>query len=116
LSITRTQFANELNIHKSRVTRLVNKGLPTENDGNIKVPDAYHWYQENVLNGEGGNDPRSITTLQAKKLAEEVEIKRLERLHKSGKLVDRSHAEQLAFDFFVSAIYGPFDRRFSGVP
>lgn len=99
MSISKAEFAREVGVSKPRVTQLIKEGLPLNNDGTVKVPDAHNWYDKNVLQTQSGPDQsQSITALQAKKLREEAEIKRLDRKQRAGELVDRQMAERAYYD------------------
>ena len=97
--VTKAEFAEELGVAKSRVSQLVDMGLPVAPNGKVRRSDALAWYAETVdpvrrkgLNGRKGKSSRE--KLDAVKLDRETLALAKER----GEIVDRASAEAAVFE------------------
>lgn len=98
--VSKSNFAQHIGVHKSRVSQLIDKGMPVEPNGNIHIARAQAWCENNL-------DPerRRAFKDRGKSKSPQAELNRIKAerakldLEKArGSLVNRQAIEKLIFE------------------
>jgi len=104
-TVSKSQFARMVGISPSRVSQMVQAGLPVEINGRIDVARGRCWIADNVDQGRSEAQKGSIATGQTsfrfgsgdEKRAIEIELSRIELEKMRGSLVDKVLVERAIF-------------------
>lgn len=91
-----------MGLARSRITQLVQSGMPTAPDGRIIEARARQWIEKNLDRHrrdarKSASDAGSVTDLRAAKLQREAALLDMELKQRSGQVVDRAEAERAVF-------------------
>ncbi|MEM9839467.1 MAG: hypothetical protein AAF830_09985 [Pseudomonadota bacterium] len=94
--IKKSKFAQELGVSRSRVTQLVERGLPTTEDGLVPLEEGRRWYEQNIGPSRRKIAPASSARAELDKLKAERE--RLKIAQIKGELIPRDVASRVVFE------------------
>ncbi|HSI42119.1 MAG TPA: hypothetical protein VLA00_16365 [Xanthobacteraceae bacterium] len=103
-TITKAELARRLGLARSRITQLVQHGMPVTDDGRIVEAEARRWIDANLdrhrreARKPGAGTSVAVSDLRGEKLRRESALLDLEFKRKTGELVDRSEAERILFE------------------
>lgn len=96
--VTKAAFADMLGLSKSRVSQLIDKGLPLTANGKVPGEEALEWYQQNISRHRRKADRHSVEEDPRRKLeTARADLAELELAKARGQLVDRESARRAVF-------------------
>ena len=119
-TISRVEFARRMSLSKGRVTQLVERGMPTAEDGRISFKAARRWYRANIVEqghereagrlggkasakksrGVAASRSGNLVQARAEKEAYVAKLKQLELAEVLGKVVQWEDVRQGAFNSY----------------
>lgn len=100
VEVNKSYFANYIGVHKSRVSQLIEKGLPVQPNGKINIANAEAWCDHNLdpARRKAFRDGQAPRTPRVELDKIKAERARLDLNQAKGKLVDRGKIEKHIFE------------------